>query len=104
MHTNLAFRWRARQDSNQPHGPVVIVDGVADAAAAGYLVFPLLHVTGVVPVGGQVASEPVLAVVSCPGPRVGAEGLQASPGVGQGMAASSSHPSAASLVPNRTSH
>jgi hypothetical protein len=40
-----------------------------------------------VPVGGQVAAEPVLAVVSRPSARVGAQGLQAPPGVRQGVAA-----------------
>src|SRR5579875_103460 len=38
-------------------------------------------------VGRPAGAEPVLAVVPCPRPRVGAEGLRASPGVRQGVAA-----------------
>ena len=77
----------ARGCVDQPHRPVVIVDDVADAAAAGDLVLPLLHIAAVVPVGGQVTPEPVLAVVPCPRPRIGTQRLQASPGVREGVAA-----------------
>lgn len=65
----------SRRGIDQPDGVFVVIDGVADAAAAGYLVFPLFHVTAVVPVPCQVAAEPMLAVVVCPGPRVGAQDL-----------------------------
>src|SRR5215472_96608 len=76
----------SRRGVDQPDGVFVVIDGVADAAAAGHLVFPLFHVTAVVPVPCQVAAEPVLAVVVCPGPRVGAQDLQAATGVRQRVA------------------
>ena len=56
----------ARGCADQPYRPVVVVDDVADAAAAGHFVLPWLHIAAVVPAGGQVAAEPVLAVVPCP--------------------------------------
>src|ERR1700730_11841706 len=87
-------RWSAvgvlgmsRRGVDQPDGAFVVIDGVADAAAAGYLVLPLFHVTAVVPVPCQVASEPVLAVMVRPGPRVGAQDLQAATGIRQRVAA-----------------
>ena len=77
----------ARGCIDQPHCPVAVIYDVADAAAAGHLVLPLLHIAAVVPMGGQVTAEPVLTVMPCSRPRVGAEGFQASPGVRQGVAA-----------------
>jgi hypothetical protein len=51
---------------------VLVVDHVADAAAASDLVFPLLQVAAIVAVRGQVAAKTVLAVVAGSRARVGA--------------------------------
>ncbi len=80
----LGMSWRG---VDQPDGAFVVIDDVADSAAAGYLVLPLFHITAVVPVAGQVAAEAVLAVVVRPGPRVGAQDLQAATGGRQRVAA-----------------
>src|SRR6266568_3364213 len=71
---------------DQPDGAFVVIDGVAYSATAGYLVLPLLHVTAVVPMPCQIASEPVQAVMIRPRPRVGAQNLQAAAGIRQRVA------------------
>lgn len=104
-------RWSAvgvlgvsRRGVDQPDGVFVVIDGVADAAAAGYLVFPLFHVTAVVPVPCQVAAEPMLAVVVCPD-RGSARRISRQRRVfASAWRHSSSQPAAASLEPNRTSY
>lgn len=45
---------------DQPNGPGLVIDDIADAASAGHLVLPLLQVLAIVPVSGQVASQSVL--------------------------------------------
>jgi hypothetical protein len=47
---------------DQPDGPGLVVDEIADPAAAGDLVFPLLEILAVMTAAGQIAPEPVLAV------------------------------------------
>jgi hypothetical protein len=71
----------------EPERRTFATDGVANSAAAGYLVLPLLHVTTVVPMPRQVAAEPVLAVMVRPGPWVGAQDLKATTGVRERVAA-----------------
>jgi hypothetical protein len=77
----------ARRGVDQPDGALVVIDDVTNPPAAGYLEFPLLQVTAVVSVPRQVTSKPVLAVMVCPGPRVGAQYLETAPGVRQCVAA-----------------
>lgn len=47
----------------EPYGALGIVDHIAHPSATGDLVLPLLQIAPVVPMGGQVSTQPVLTVM-----------------------------------------
>jgi hypothetical protein len=63
--------WVTDPASDQPDGVALVVWAVPDTPAAGDLVLPLLEGPSTHAPGGQLVSQPALALV--PAPRVGAK-------------------------------